>query len=306
MLLYVKQNIFESPAQVIVNAVNTVGVMGKGIAKQYKLMYPEMYEQYRYFCETDMLDIGKLWLYKHHTKWILNFPTKKNWRNPSKVEYIEAGLKKFVATYEEKGIYSASFPQLGTGNGGLDWESEVKPLFDKYLKPLPIDIFIHIVEKGSTFEEHKSINETKKWLQNEPSALSADYVWEDILVTLDKNDWKQGTWEFEVNLDNSFENISRIIIKENNKITEFYKDDLYDAWIKLRDYGYLFINDFPESDRVDGKAKKITQLLTILPYIEFIQAMDQQHNFIGVSIRKIDLPTNEELNQKKQMELLFG
>lgn len=91
VLLYVRQNIFESPAQVIVNAVNTVGVMGKGIAKQYKQLYPEMYKQYRYFCEQDMLEIGKLWLYQDKSKWILNFPTKKHWRSPSKIEYIELG-----------------------------------------------------------------------------------------------------------------------------------------------------------------------------------------------------------------------
>lgn len=163
MLLYVKQNIFESPAQVVVNAVNTVGVMGKGIAKQYKQLYPEMYKQYRYFCERDMLGIGKLWLYKDETKWLLSFPTKKHWRNPSKIEYIEAGLKKFVETYEEKGIHSISFPQLGTGNGGLDWESEVKPLVEKYLKPLPIPVFVHIVDEKSTFKEHEHIAETKEW-----------------------------------------------------------------------------------------------------------------------------------------------
>lgn len=114
MLLYVKQNIFESPAQVIVNAVNTVGVMGKGIAKTYKKLYPEMYKQYRYFCEQNLLETGKLWLYKDDKKWILNFPTKEHWKNPSKIEYIESGLKKFVETYEEKGIYSISFPQIGS------------------------------------------------------------------------------------------------------------------------------------------------------------------------------------------------
>ncbi len=67
-----------------------------------------------------MLEIGKLWLYEDKTKWILSFPTKDHWRNPSKIEYIELGLKKFVETYEDKGIHSISFPQLGTGNGGLD------------------------------------------------------------------------------------------------------------------------------------------------------------------------------------------
>jgi len=150
MLLYVNQNIFESPAQVLVNAVNTVGIMGKGIAKKYKELYPEMYQKYRYFCKNNMLETGKLWLYKDETKWILNLPTKNHWRNPSNIEYIELGLKKFVETYEEKGIHSISFPKLETGNDGLDWDSEVKPLFEKYLRPLPIDVFVHIVDKSST------------------------------------------------------------------------------------------------------------------------------------------------------------
>lgn len=76
MLMYVQQDIFKSPAQVIVNTVNTVGVMGKGIAKRYKEIYPDMYKQYQKFCEQHLLDIGKLWIYKSDTKWILNFPTK--------------------------------------------------------------------------------------------------------------------------------------------------------------------------------------------------------------------------------------
>lgn len=76
MITYVKMNIFESPAQVIVNTVNTVGVMGKGIAKQYKTLYPEMFKEYQKFCEAKLLDVGKLWIYKTENKWVLNFPTK--------------------------------------------------------------------------------------------------------------------------------------------------------------------------------------------------------------------------------------
>lgn len=144
MITYVKMNIFESPAQVIVNTVNTVGVMGKGIAKQYKTFYPEMFKEYQKFCEAKLLEVGKLWIYKTENKWILNFPTKKHWRNPSKIEYIEEGLQKFVDTYKEKGIRSISFPPLGCGNGGLNWENEVKPLMEKYLKDIDIDVFIHV------------------------------------------------------------------------------------------------------------------------------------------------------------------
>ena len=68
-----------------------------------------------------------LTLHKDEKKWVLNFPTKKHWRNPSKLEYIEMGLKKFVATYEEKEITSIAFPQLGCGLGGLNWEKKSNP-----------------------------------------------------------------------------------------------------------------------------------------------------------------------------------
>jgi O-acetyl-ADP-ribose deacetylase (regulator of RNase III) len=295
MLLYVNQNIFESPAQVIVNAVNTVGVMGKGIAKKYKQLYPEMYKQYRYFCEHNMLEIGKLWLYEDETKWVLSFPTKDHWRNPSELEYIELGLKKFVKTYEAKGIHSISFPQLGTGNGGLDWENEVKPLFEKYLRPLPIPVFVHIVDEKSTFQEHENIAETKEWLQKDPGALSVDFIWEDLIHTLEKQDWKVHHWQVNIEAEKL-----KLSIQKGDTI-EFYKEDLYDLWIKLRDFGYLFAHDFPENYRINRRAQKILKLLTILPYIEPIQAENQQNQFVGVSIRKIDLPQKDGPNQ---LELL--
>lgn len=155
MIRYVEQNIFESPAQVIVNTVNTVVVMGKGIAKDFKKYYPEMFKEYQRYCEIGALEVGKLWLYKTPNKWVLNFPTKKHWRNPSRLDYIEFGLKKFVDTYKEKGIKSISFPQLGVGNGGLNWELQVKPLMEKYLANLPIDIFIHLYSNKNSKLEYE-------------------------------------------------------------------------------------------------------------------------------------------------------
>ena len=142
-ITYVDHSLFDSDAQVRVNTVNTVGVMGKGIAKEFKRRYPEMFEKYKEECDTGRLKIGKLWLYKATDKWILNFPTKRHWRGRSKVEYIESGLEKFARTYEEKGITSISFPMLGSSNGGLDWETQVKPLMEDYLKDLPIEVRIH-------------------------------------------------------------------------------------------------------------------------------------------------------------------
>lgn len=140
-------NLFTSSAQVLVNPVNTVGVMGKGLALDFKRRYPAMFEQYRFLCQHNQFNVGQLWLYRAPDRWILNFPTKTDWRQPAKLEYIEAGLSKFVATYQDKNITSIAFPQLGSGNGGLDWATMVSPLMEHYLSALPIVVEIHSYSK---------------------------------------------------------------------------------------------------------------------------------------------------------------
>lgn len=140
----VKGNIFNTKAQTIVNTVNCVGVMGKGIALVYKLRYPKMYDIYKEFCSSQHIAIGKLWLYKgeENEPWVLNFPTKNHWKYPSKMEYIEQGLQKFVETYKMRGIESIAFPLLGAHNGGLD-RSEVYSTMERYLSmcDIPVEIY---------------------------------------------------------------------------------------------------------------------------------------------------------------------
>src|SRR5438094_656515 len=116
MISYVTGDLFSSPAKVLVNTVNIVGVMGKGIALRFKQTYPEMFKEYQVLCEAGQLQIGSLWVFRTPHKWILNFPTKMHWRKPSAPEYVEAGLRKFVATYAAQGITSIAFPRLGCGN----------------------------------------------------------------------------------------------------------------------------------------------------------------------------------------------
>ncbi len=186
MILYVKGNLFYSPAQVLVNTVNTVGVMGKGVALEFKRLFPEMFNEYRELCENGKFKVGMLWLYKSPNKWVLNFPTKKHWRNPSRVEYIESGLKKFVNTYEQMGIQSIAFPPLGCGNGQLDFKTQVEPLMKKYLRNLPIEVFIH-PERKSDFVEHLSPKLMKKWLRSDPIALPFSEVWDDLCELLAQN-----------------------------------------------------------------------------------------------------------------------
>jgi len=137
MLKYVEGSLFFSPALAQVNTVNTVGVMGKGIALEFKRQYPAMFEEYKRLCRTGSLQIGTLYYYRAVSRVVINFPTKTHWRFPSKPEYIEAGLQEFVRTYRDMGITSVAFPALGSGNGGLDFPTQVQPLMEQYLRGLP-------------------------------------------------------------------------------------------------------------------------------------------------------------------------
>lgn len=156
---YIRGNIFNTKCQTVVNTVNCVGVMGKGIAQVYKLRHPLMFDEYKEHCKNKLIKPGVLWLFnkQKNAPWILNFPTKIHWKYPSKIEWIESGLKKFVETYETKEIKSIAFPLLGTHNGGLDTQ-EVKSLMDKYLSKCSIDIEIYDYDpnaKDDLFEQFK-------------------------------------------------------------------------------------------------------------------------------------------------------
>jgi len=135
-------NIFTTNCDVIVNTVNCVGVMGAGIALECRLRYPDMYVKYKSLCKRNLIEVGKLWLYKSDEKWILNFPTKRDWKFPSKAEFIHKGLQKFIEVYEQKDIQSIAFPMLGADKGGIKVETTLS-LLQEYLDPLPIDIELY-------------------------------------------------------------------------------------------------------------------------------------------------------------------
>lgn len=143
MIHYVSGNIFDSPAQTLVNPVNTVGVMGKGLALEFKKRYPKMFEEYKKQCRDGWLYVGSFMLWRAKDHFVLNFPTKKHWKDPSSLIYVEAGLLSLANEYESYGISSIAFPRLGCGNGGLDWKT-VKPVMELYLQELPIDVYIYV------------------------------------------------------------------------------------------------------------------------------------------------------------------
>ncbi|ERT04848.1 macro domain protein [Lyngbya aestuarii BL J] len=142
MLHYTDTTVFNVDVQTIVNTINCVGVMGAGLALEFQLRFPEMERDYVERCKKKEVKVGKPYLYRNYKRlWILNFPTKNHWRYPSKIEWIEEGLKYFATNYKRGGITSVAFPKLGCSNGGLAW-ADVSPLMEKYLQNLDIDVFI--------------------------------------------------------------------------------------------------------------------------------------------------------------------
>ena len=137
MLFYWTGNLLESEAQALVNTVNTVGIMGKGIALQFKKEFPNNYKLYSKACKEKAFNIGDLLVVKDTSlllgdKLIINLPTKTEWRKPAEYTYIEVGLTKLAELIKERNIKSIAIPPLGSGNGGLNW-SIVKQLIEKHL-----------------------------------------------------------------------------------------------------------------------------------------------------------------------------
>ena len=147
MIQYTQGDLLQSEAEAWVNAVNTVGVMGKGIALQFKQTFPHNFERYAAACKGNALAPGQLlavWDTHPHLgrKLIVNFPTKVHWRNPSRYEYIEQGLVALADLLTEPAVSSIAIPPLGCGYGGLAWP-RVRAMLEEHLAALPSRILIY-------------------------------------------------------------------------------------------------------------------------------------------------------------------
>jgi len=150
MLKFQQGNLLEAKAEALVNTVNCVGVMGKGIALQFKQAFPENFKQYKKACDADEVKPGQMFIVAtgnlFNPRYIINFPTKRHWKGKSKLEDIQTGLGALVAEVQRLGIQSIAIPPLGCGNGGLDW-AVVKPLIENAFTTLP-NVEVMIFEPG--------------------------------------------------------------------------------------------------------------------------------------------------------------
>jgi O-acetyl-ADP-ribose deacetylase (regulator of RNase III) len=145
MIEWTKGDILESDCEAIINTVNCVGVMGKGLALLYKKRYPKMFLDYKRACNQGIIETGKMHFWRDgHDKIVINFPTKQHWRNPSQMEWIVMGLQDLVRVVDSRQIKSLAIPPLGCGLGGLHWylvRAEIKRVHDHHWKDIRVVVY---------------------------------------------------------------------------------------------------------------------------------------------------------------------
>ena len=300
MITYVTGDLFLSPAQVLVNTVNTVGVMGKGVAYEFKRIFPEMFEQYRELCEAGKLQIGDLWLYKSPNKWVLNFPTKKHWRAPSQPAYIEAGLKRFTRIYSTWGIHSIAFPPLGCGNGELDFETQVAPLMEQYLSKLPIHVFIYPNREEPYIPEHQRPAEFRKWLRLQPDALPFSEVWDDLTALLTKQQ-TYNTASTGSMFTATIQDGQGIRIESSGHVYNIPTEDLFDFWQQLRSFGFSSRHIAPNLSR---HISYIIPIFSELPYIKPVKLSEDYLSSSPLTLGLQFIPGYKEKNNNYRQQAL--
>lgn len=157
MIEYKTGDILTEDAEALVNTVNCVGIMGRGVALQFKNTFPENFRAYADACKRHNVQPGRMFVFETkgltNPRYIINFPTKRHWRGNSRMEDIESGLKALTDVIRERNIRSIAIPPLGSGLGGLDW-SQVRSKIDVALRGLD-NVRVIVFEPNGTPDSDK-------------------------------------------------------------------------------------------------------------------------------------------------------
>lgn len=163
MIRYTTGDILRAEAEALVNTVNCVGIMGRGIALQFKQVFPANFKAYEAACKREEVQPGRMFVFDTGMltppRYIVNFPTKRHWRGKSRIEDIESGLTALVNEVRARGIRSIAIPPLGSGLGGLDW-SQVRPLIEQAFAALP-DVEVQIFEPAGAPADSRANRSTE-------------------------------------------------------------------------------------------------------------------------------------------------
>lgn len=198
----VQGDLFESKAQTLVNTVNTVGIMGKGVALEFKKRFPDMFRDYELRCAAKEVRLGEPYLFRRLlTPWIINFPTKEHWRAVSRLDAIVRGLEYLEAHVGEWEVESLAVPPLGCGNGQLDWDI-VGPTLYRHLDrlPIPVELYApHNASAGSLSQRFLAGNADGLVVEDGPRLATTDLALAEVVARLshERYTWPVGHTRFQ-------------------------------------------------------------------------------------------------------------
>ncbi|MCG5278762.1 macro domain-containing protein [Providencia rettgeri] len=230
MIIYENGNLLQSQAMALVNAVNCQGVMGKGIAYQFKEAFPKNYAIYRDTCKKGELRIGSILIVKENRKLIVNFPTKDNWKKKSQYDFIEKGLHKLKEEIISRDITSIAIPPLGCGNGGLEWKIVESMIINTLSDLDSVDIILFSPPTKETLGDKKDLISVKH--------LLIHYVFERLVnkyrYTLNTIFYmcnflnKDNCFNFTIKYNRPYSEELNVVTSELKTIKEKYGDDFED------------------------------------------------------------------------------
>ncbi|QKY70258.1 macro domain-containing protein [Lentibacillus sp. CBA3610] len=294
MIKYTTGDLFQSSTEALVNTVNCEGYMGKGIAYQFKLKYPENNKDYKRAVKSGDLRIGTLHHFEENGKIIINFPTKDKWRAKSKMEYIEKGLNALILLIDQLNLKSVAIPPLGSGNGGLNWQ-DVKKLMEEKMAVVDDNVEIYIYEPSQNYKVQPKVEpklslsalilmDIKHHLQRfnklrlQKTAFYMDVLSGESYFKFQK--YKFGPYDNGIN-----------IISRNIKEFQDYHG------VKKTGEAYYILYNKLVSDQVNSK------LQTLQPFVkeaaELVNKFSSDHELECVSTITYLLKENQELNEEE-------
>lgn len=297
MITYITGNIFESSAECLVNTVNCEGYMGKGIAYQFKLRYPQNNRDYVRACRSGELKIGRIHSFFESGKLIVNFPTKDKWREKSRMQYVEAGLDLLGGLVRRESIKSMAVPPLGCGNGGLAW-TDVKKVIDEKLSPISGICDITIFEPSLSYKavpkeapklsasslvllQMKMHLEQWGFLRMQKAGYFVNYYLGEDYFKFDK--WKYGPYSHSMD----------IVARGVKEYQDYYNLDNTEDTYQL---AYQVV----VSKRIEKKLQKL--IPAIKKAAEYVNAIKNNSDLEGIATVLFLVQNEEDLTQEKLIE----
>jgi len=267
MLITVECDLFLSPATVLVNPVNTAGVMGSGVSAEFKRFFPGVFDQYRALCDAGKLTLGRVWLAQAGAKRILHLPVKAHWRSAAKRGDLESAVQLLVSRWAEWGIGSLAVPQFEETD--LRWEDDIRPVLESALAALPIPVYLHTYDRKN--DPARSLRQIDSLLNKPTTRVDSVRFWRELGRAIRKADGKFTSTDgkpFTASIDSGARRQLLTLTPEGNEPVVFSDSTLAELWTAVQSAGLLMAWQFPGA--VESCA---TYLIPVLAGLDWVRAV---------------------------------